>query len=78
MTSIQRDHLHQFVDRELDRVLATPLPPELAALGAAESYSPDEVRALWVGAGIASQIGLALMLDPGAFVEPWPSERVAV
>ena len=32
----------------------------------------DEVHALWMGAGIASQIGMALALDPSRFVEPWP------
>ena len=33
----------------------------------------DEVHALWMGAGIASQIGMALALDPSRFVEPWPA-----
>lgn len=78
MTTILRDRLHQFVDLQLDHVLATPVPPDMAALGASESYTPDQVHALWVGAGIASQIGVALWLDPGVFVEPWPiGERVA-
>ena len=74
MTSILRDQLHQFVDRQVDAVLATPVPAEMAALGAAERFTPDEVRAMWLGAGIASRIGMALTLDPSPFVEPWPAE----
>ena len=77
MTSILRDHLHQFVDHQLDRVLATPVPADMAALGASERFSPDEVRALWLAAGIASQIGMALALDPSPFVEPWPADAGA-
>ena len=72
MTTIRRDLLHSFIDSQLDRVLATPVPPDLAALAASERFDVDEARALWVGAGIASQIGLALAFDPGRFVEPWP------
>ncbi len=72
MTIIQRDALHAFIDRQLVRIETTPVPPELAELGACERFGPDEIAALWCGAGIASQIGLALMLDPGAFVDPWP------
>ena len=78
MTTIQRDALHAFIDRQLVRIETTPVPPELAELGAGERFRSDEIAALWCGAGIASQIGLALMLDPGVFVEPWPiGERMA-
>ena len=72
MTTIRRDLINSFIDSQLDRVLATPVPPELAALAASERFDADEARALWMGAGIASQIGMALALDPGRFVEPWP------
>jgi hypothetical protein len=74
MTSILRDQLHQFVDRQVDAIAATPVPPEMAALGASERFTPDEVRAMWLGASIASRIGMALTLDPSPFVEPWPAE----
>ena len=53
-------------------MLATPVPPDLAALAADRRLADDEIRALWLGAGIASQVGLALMLQPGRFVDPWP------
>lgn len=83
MTTIQRDRLHAFVDRELDRIAATPVPPDMAALGALERLAADEIASLWAAAGIASRIGLALVADPGRFVEPWPApdeepERLAV
>ncbi|MGI9187781.1 MAG: hypothetical protein ACR2J9_09780 [Gaiellales bacterium] len=72
MPTIQRDALHAFIDRQLLKIETTPIPPELAGLGASERLQPDEIHALWFGAGIASQIGMALTLDPGTFVDPWP------
>jgi hypothetical protein len=30
---------------------------------------------LWIGAGIASQIGMALALEPQRFVDPWPGAQ---
>ncbi len=72
MPTIQRDALHAFIDRQLFKVESTPVPPELAAIADVERLQADEVQALWLGAGIASQIGMALALEPGRFVEPWP------
>jgi len=72
MTTIKRDALHAFIDRQLFRVESTPVPPELREVEEREGLSADQVQALWLGAGIASQIGMALALDPSAFVEPWP------
>jgi hypothetical protein len=72
MPTIQRDALHAFVDRQLLKIASTPIPPELTGLGASERLQPDEIQALWFGAGIASQIGMVLAMEPGTFVEPWP------
>ena len=72
MPTIQRDALHAFVDRQLLKIESTPIPPELTGLGVSERLQPDEVLALWFGAGIASQIGMVLAMEPGTFVEPWP------
>lgn len=72
MPTIQRDALHAFVDRQLLKIESTPIPPELTGLGASERLQADEIQALWFGAGIASQIGMVLAMEPGAFVEPWP------
>lgn len=75
MPTIQRDALHAFVDRQLLKIESTPIPPELTGLGASERLQPDEIQALWFGAGIASQIGMALALEPDRFVEPWPGRE---
>jgi hypothetical protein len=72
MPTIQRDALHAFVDRQLLKIESTPIPPELTGLGVSERLQADEIQALWFGAGIASQIGMVLAMDPGTFVEPWP------
>ena len=72
MPTIQRDALHAFVDRQLLKIESTPIPPELSGLGVSERLQADEIQALWFGAGIASQIGMVLAMEPGTFVEPWP------
>ena len=73
MPTIQRDALHAFIDRQLLQVESTPVPVELRPAVEDGSMTADEVHALWMGAGIASQIGMALALDPSRFVEPWPA-----
>lgn len=72
MDIIQRDALHAFVDRQLFRIESTPPPPDLRALERKAGLTVEEVRAVWIGAGIASQIGMALALDPSRFVTGWP------
>ncbi len=72
MPTIKRDALHAFIERQLVTVESTPVPPELQDISVQEQLTSDEVHALWFGAGIASQIGMALALDPSQFVEPWP------
>lgn len=71
---INRDALHKLIDAECDSIEATPVPPEMAGLGSGEGFSADEVLALWFGAGIASQIGMRLTLDPSPFVDGWPTD----
>jgi hypothetical protein len=63
MPTIQRDALHAFVDRQLLKIESTPIPPELTGLAASERLQPDEILALWFGAGIASQIGMVLEVE---------------
>lgn len=77
MPEIQRDALHAFIDRQLFKVESTPVPPDMRALGERERLDPDEIHALWVAAGIASQIGMALALEPDRFVQPWPGRAAA-
>ena len=75
MPTIKRDALHAFVDRQLFKVESTPVPPDMAQLGHREALTVEEVQALWIGAGIASQIGMALALEPQRFVDPWPGAQ---
>ncbi|MEI7438662.1 MAG: hypothetical protein WCK20_03220 [Thermoleophilia bacterium] len=75
MPTIQRDALHAFIDRQLLQVESTPVPNELQPAVEGGSMTADEVHALWMGAGIASQIGMSLVLDPSRFVEPWPERE---
>jgi hypothetical protein len=40
-----------------------------------ESVNRDEVRALWLGAGLATHVGLAIFEEPERFItagEPFP------
>jgi hypothetical protein len=46
-----------------------------------ESVRRDEVRALWLGAGLATHVGLAIFEEPERFIttgEPSPASPVAV
>lgn len=70
--AINREALHAFIDRQCDHVEATPIPAELEALSTGEKLTPAETLALWHAAGVASQIGMALALEPGAYVEGMP------
>jgi hypothetical protein len=47
----------------------------MLALAERDRLEADEAAALWIGAGIASQIGMALALEPDRFVEPWPGRE---
>ena len=72
MPTIKRDALHAFIDRQLFLVESTPVPEGLQPFSDSQRLTPDEIHALWIGAGIASQIGMALAIEPDRFVEPWP------
>jgi hypothetical protein len=75
MATIKRDALHAFVDRQLFLIESTPPPADMLALAERDRLEADEAAALWIGAGIASQIGMALALEPDRFVEPWPGRE---
>jgi len=72
MPTIKRDELHAFIDRQLFLVESTPVPDDMRPDVEDGPISEDELHALWIGAGIASQVGMALALDPSRFVDPWP------
>jgi hypothetical protein len=61
------------------------MPPLLAQVAELrfrhESVSRDEVRALWLGAGLATHVGLAIFEEPERFItvgEPSPATPAAV
>jgi hypothetical protein len=71
---INREALDAFITRQVEKITTTPVPPELAGLADSEKLSGDEVLALWYGAGLASQIGMVLAMDPGTFVDGFPEQ----
>lgn len=78
---INREALHAWIESRCDLIESTPVPREMMeeALGDPDSdgMSGNDILALWVGAGLASQVGMSLALDPSAWLTHWPvsSER---
>lgn len=72
--AINRDALVKWVNAQCDKVEGTPIPAELETLGTSERFTDAEVLALWHGAGLASQIGMVLAMDPGTFVDGFPEQ----
>ena len=66
---IARDALVDFVDRQIDLIESTPLPPDLRAVVPDGDVGDDELSGVWLGAGLATQLGLAIVDRPEAFVE---------
>jgi hypothetical protein len=71
---IDRTALAAFVDAQADRVEATPLPDDLVVAfpQTDEDLAGEDLRAVWLGAGLATQIGLALLEAPERFVTRRP------
>lgn len=65
---IARAALLAFVDRQISLVESTPPPAELELAVDGRARAPDEAQAVWLGAGLATQIGLALLDEPERFV----------
>lgn len=76
---VDRIALDEFIARQVELVESIEIPKLLAdvvelRLGH-ESVGRDEVRALWLGAGLATHVGLAIFEEPERFiaaVEPAP------
>ena len=82
---IDREALAAFVARQVDLVEAGAIPKLLADVVELrlrhESVSRDEVRALWLGAGLATHVGLAIFEEPERFItagEPSPATPAAL
>ena len=74
---IDREALDDFIGRQVELVEALPIPKLLADVVELrlrhESVSRDEVRALWLSAGLATHVGLAICEEPERFVTAAPS-----
>ena len=82
---IDREALAAFVARQVDLVEGGAIPPLLAQVVELrlihERVSRDEVRALWLGAGLATHVGLAIFEEPERFItsgDPSPATPAAV
>jgi hypothetical protein len=69
---IDREALAAFIGRQVDLVEAGSIPKLLADVVELrlrhESVGRDEVRALWLGAGVATHVGLAIFEEPERFI----------
>ena len=69
---VDREALAEFIGRQVELVDAAPIPTLLADVVELrlrhESVSREEVRALWLGAGLATHVGLAIFEEPERFV----------
>jgi hypothetical protein len=74
---IDREALDEFIGRQVELVESASIPKLLADVVdlrlRPESVSRDEVRALWLGAGLATHVGLAIFEEPERFVTAVPS-----
>ena len=65
---IDREALSEFLTRQLDIVEGTRPSVALDELAPADPVDRDETRAAWLGAGLATHVGLAIFEEPEQFV----------
>ena len=69
---IDRDALDDFISRQVEQIETTSIPKLLADVVELrlrhEVASRDEVAALWLGAGLATHVGLAIFEEPERFI----------
>jgi hypothetical protein len=74
---IDREALDEFIGRQVRLVESASIPKLLADVVELrlrhESVSLEEARALWLGAGLATHVGLAIFEEPERFVIAVPS-----
>lgn len=76
---VDRIALDEFIARQVELVESIEIPKLLGDVVELrlrhENVSREEVRALWLGAGLATHVGLAIFEEPERFiaaVEPAP------
>jgi len=69
---IDREALGEFVARQVELVEAVAVPKLLGEVVELrlrhDAVGRDEVEALWLGAGLATHVGLAIFEEPERFV----------
>ncbi len=75
---IDRAGLDAFIAEQVDVIEQTPLPADLALILEGPETGPDAAAAVWLAAGLASQVGLVLLSEPERFVDHAPALRVAL
>ncbi len=82
---IDLDALVDFVACQVERIEAAGVAVPLSGLGErplpGERASADELRALWLAAGLATHVGLAIFREPERFITshtPSPASPAAL
>jgi hypothetical protein len=82
---VDREALDEFISRQVELIEAASIPKLLADVVELrlrhESVSREEVCALWIGAGLATHVGLAIFEEPERFItagEPSPATSAAL
>jgi hypothetical protein len=74
---IDREALDEFIDRQVELIESVTVPGLLEDVVELrlrhQSTGQGEVRALWLGAGLATHVGLAIFEEPERFVTAVPS-----
>ena len=72
-----REALADFINRQVEIDEATSVPKPLVDVVELrlrhESVCGDEVRRMWLGAGLATHVGLVIFEEPEQFIAPVPS-----
>ena len=66
---IARSALHDFVDRQISLIESTPFPSDIRTIVPQNEVGDDQLRGIWLGAGLATQVGIALIEEPERWVE---------
>lgn len=77
--AIDRARLMLFVSDQVDVIESTPMPGEIRDVlpETCDDLTADDLHAVWLGAGLASQVGIALVDDPGRFLATQPRSAIS-
>lgn len=68
---IDRVALGEFINHQSDVLESTTVPADVAALATDRTeagMTTEELRAIWLGAGLAVHVGLVLLEEPERFI----------